>query len=100
MSVWIAAGEVKFTVPVMDVNVPEFVQSPVSEIVPDDVFRVPALVTLPGTLSVPELTLKLEPAGTLSPAAQAKTPPNVKKNVVKKNDLTAGKKDLIPDGEE
>ena len=60
----------KLTVPVPEVNVPEFVQSPDRRMVPEVTNIVPALVTPPETLTVLLLTFNDDPAGTLMPWAK------------------------------
>ena len=58
------------TVPVPEEKVPELSQLPIKAIVPLVVCRVPALVTSPQTLRVQELTLNVDPDGTVMPAPQ------------------------------
>ena len=67
----------KVTVPVLEVNVPELVQLPVSVMVPLVVCKVPELVMLPGTVSVPVLTLTVEPDGIVRLAPHAKETRNI-----------------------
>ena len=67
----------KVTVPVLEVNVPELTQLPVSVMVPLVVCKVPALVMLPGTVSVPVLTLIVEPDGIVRLAPHAEETRNI-----------------------
>ncbi len=63
--------------PVLEVNVPELVQLPVSVMVPLVVCKVPELVMLPPTLSVPVLTLTVEPDGIVRLAPHAEETRNI-----------------------